>query len=94
MGEEGEVRHDGKRRRFELEADGATGFLTYMMKGSTIVFTHTIVPPELEGKGIGSRIVKAGLDHARAEGLKVVPQCSFVNGYIERHREYRDLVAA
>ena len=93
MAAAGEVTHDERRRRFELEEDGATGFLTYVLRDGTIVFTHTIVPPELEGRGIGSRIVSAGLDHARAEGLKVVPQCSFVAGYIERHPDYADLVA-
>ena len=89
----GEVTHDERRRRFELEEDGATGFLTYVLRDGTIVFTHTIVPPELEGRGIGSRIVAAGLEHARAQGLKVVPQCSFVRNYIERHREHSDLLA-
>lgn len=88
-----EVRHDEARRRFELEEEGAVGFLTYMLQEDRIVFTHTIVPPELEGRGIGGRIVKTGLEHARAQGLKVVPQCSFVRGYIERHEEYRDLLA-
>ena len=87
------VRHDERRRRFELEEEGATGFLTYTRQEGTIVFTHTIVPPELEGRGIGSRIVRAGLDFARAEGLKVVPQCGFVRSYIERHPEQRDLLA-
>jgi predicted GNAT family acetyltransferase len=87
-----DVTHDEAARRFELEEEGATGFLTYMLQEGRIVFTHTIVPPELEGRGIGSRVVAAGLDHARAEGLKVVPQCSFVRGYIERHEEYRDLL--
>ncbi len=90
---DGEVRHHEARRRFELEEEGAVGFLTYMLQDGRIVFTHTIVPPELEGRGIGSRIVKTGLEHARAQGLKVVPQCSFVRGYIERHEEYRDLLA-
>lgn len=89
----GKVRHDEARRRFELEEEGATGFLTYERQDGTIVFTHTIVPAELEGRGIGSRIVRAGLDFARAEGLRVVPQCSFVRGYIERHADYADLVA-
>ena len=93
MPESGEVRHDERRRRFELEEDGATGFLTYVLRDGAIVFTHTIVPPELEGRGIGSRIVRAGLDHARAEGLKVVPQCSFVQSYVERHPDDRDLLA-
>jgi predicted GNAT family acetyltransferase len=89
----GEVRHDEERRRFELEEEGETGFLTYDVRDGVIVFTHTIVPPALEGRGIGSRIVAAGLGHARAEGLKVVPQCSFVRAYIERHREHQDLLA-
>ena len=93
MAVSGEVRHDEARRRFELEEEGATGFLTYERKGGTIVFTHTVVPSELEGRGIGGRIVKTGLDYARAEGLEVVPQCSFVRGYIERHDEYADLLA-
>jgi hypothetical protein len=93
MAAAGEVTHDERRRRFELEEDGATGFLTYTLREGTIVFTHTVVPTELEGRGIGGRIVRTGLDHARAQGLKVVPQCSFVETYIERHPEFRDLVA-
>jgi hypothetical protein len=88
-----EVRHDEARGRFELEEDGETGFLTYEQRDGVITFTHTIVPPELEGRGIGSRIVKAGLAFARDEGLKVVPQCSFVRTYIERHPEHEDLLA-
>ncbi|HEX8527906.1 GNAT family N-acetyltransferase [Allosphingosinicella sp.] len=94
MSELGEVTHDMRKRRFELESGGSTGFLTYILKDGAIVFTHTVVPPELEGQGIGSRIVRAGLDHARELGLSVVPQCSFVRTYIDRHSEYRDLVSA
>jgi hypothetical protein len=90
----GEVTHDETRRRFELEDEGQTGFLTYELKDGAIVFTHTIVPEALEGRGIGSRIVRSGLDFARAEGLKVLPLCSFVRGYIERHPDYSDLLAA
>lgn len=87
------VRHDQEGCRFELEEEGRVGYLSYIREGGEIVFTHTIVPEEMEGRGVGSRIVKSGLDYARAEGLMVVPQCSFVRGYIERHEEYRDLVA-
>jgi len=87
------VRHDEAGRRFELEEEGRVGYLSYILESGAIVFTHTIVPQEMEGRGVGSRIVKTGLDYARAEGLKVVPQCSFVRGFIERHEEYRDLVA-
>ena len=90
---DGGVRHDEARRRFEIVEEGATGFLTYHLKDGAIVFTHTIVPKEIEGRGIGSRLVRAGLDFARGAGLNVVPQCPFVADYIERHPEYGDLLA-
>jgi hypothetical protein len=50
------------------------------------------VPKELEGKGIGSRLIKGALDQVRAAGLKVVAQCPFVKAYIGKHAEYADLL--
>jgi predicted GNAT family acetyltransferase len=79
--------------RFELAIGGATAIVSYRLKDGRISFTHTVVPEEMEGQGIGSRLVRAALDHARDRGLKVVPICSFVKGYIERHAEYQDLLA-
>ncbi len=52
---------------------------------------HTEVPKELGGKGIGSALARGLLDIARAQGLKVVPKCPFVAGYIGKHPEYADL---
>ena len=88
-----DVRHDERKRRFEVKEEGEVAILTYRLAERAIVFTHTIVPDALEGRGIGSRLVRAGLDFARTQGLKVVPQCSFVRGYIERHPETQDLLA-
>ncbi|HEX7775877.1 MAG TPA: GNAT family N-acetyltransferase, partial [Parvibaculum sp.] len=52
----------------------------------------TVVPEELGGKGVGSRLAKGALDAVRAEGLKVVPQCPFIAAYIKKHPEYQPLV--
>jgi predicted GNAT family acetyltransferase len=87
------VRNNEARSRYELEAEGATAFAAYRMEGGTIVFHHTIVPEALEGRGIGSALVKGALEDVRARGLKIVPHCSFVRGWIERHPEARDLLA-
>jgi predicted GNAT family acetyltransferase len=92
-GETVDVRHDPERRRFEIKREEGKAVLTYERDGQTVVFTHTLVPKALEGQGIGSRLVSAGLDWARANGLKVVPQCPFVAAYIERHPEERELLA-
>jgi uncharacterized protein len=93
MADTAEVRDNANAGQYELAVDGKSAVLAYMRDGGTIRLTHTEVPPELEGRGIGSRIVKHALDKARADGEKVAPWCPFVRAYVDRHPEYRDLVA-
>ncbi|THD36141.1 MAG: N-acetyltransferase [Sphingomonas sp.] len=88
-----QVTDNRAEHEFELEVDGYRAIAAYQLEGDTIVFTHTLVPKKLEGRGIGSKLIRAALDAARDRGLKVVPQCPFVKAYIERHAEYRDLLA-
>jgi predicted GNAT family acetyltransferase len=81
------------RRRFEIAVDGAVvGFADYRRRPGVIAFTHTEIDPVRKGEGLGTRLVKTALDTARAEGLAVLPYCPFVQGFIDRHREYLDLV--
>jgi predicted GNAT family acetyltransferase len=87
------VRDNPALSRFELDADGATAVANYRRAGGVITFTHTEVPPRLRGRGLGARLVRGALEAARANGLKVVPACSFVRAVIARHPEFRDLLA-
>ncbi len=81
------------RRRFEIAVDGAVmGFANYRRRPGVISFIHTEIDPAHKGEGLGTLLVKAALDTARAEGLAVLPYCPFVQGFIDRHREYLDLV--
>ena len=86
------VRDNTERNRFELDAEGHVAFSNYKRAGSVITIMHTEVPPALNGKGIGSALVRGLLERVRAEGAKVVPRCPFVKGYIEKHPEYQDLL--
>jgi predicted GNAT family acetyltransferase len=79
--------------QYELAVDGERAVAAYERREGALVLTHTIVPQALEGKGIASRLVKAALDDARAQGLKIVPVCEFAAAYIERHPEEQDLLA-
>lgn len=88
-----EVLHQQDQSRFAILLDEYIAELTYRIKDEIITFTHTGVPRELEGNGIGSLIVRAGLDYAREQGYKVVPRCSFVASYMSRKPEYADLRA-
>jgi uncharacterized protein len=90
--EKPEVRHKIAASRFEIQVENHVAVLNYSQRGNTITFTHTGVPAELEGRGIGSQLARAGLEYAREKSFKVVPLCWFVAGYIERHPEYQSLV--
>jgi uncharacterized protein len=87
-----EIRHNTDANRFEIQIGNQIAVLNYTERGNTISFTHTGVPPELEGRGIGSKLVHAGLEYARVKSYQVVPLCWFVAGYIERHPEYESLL--
>jgi predicted GNAT family acetyltransferase len=79
--------------RFELTIGDAIAFVDYRRAGAVLVLTHAEVPPQLEGRGVGSRLVQAVLELLRARGERVVPRCPFIARYIERHPQYQDLLA-
>jgi predicted GNAT family acetyltransferase len=83
-----------EQARYELWADGElAGFTQYRDEGEGLTFLHTQVEPAHEGGGMGGKLVRGALDDVRRRGVSIVPVCSFMAGYIERHPEYRDLVA-
>ena len=81
-------------RRFELEADGHTAFLTYRREPGRLVLLHTEVPAEIDGQGLGGALVRAAFEGAREAGERVVPLCSFAHAWAQRHPEYGELVDA
>jgi predicted GNAT family acetyltransferase len=88
------IRHNEQDSQFETTVDGHTSYVAYDLEDpDRIVFTHTVVPDALSGRGIAGEIVKHALAHAREKNLKVVPQCSYVASYMKRHKEYEDLLA-
>lgn len=87
------IRHDIASSRFVTEIDGHLAYADYTIDADRMVFTHTFVPPELRGRGLAEHLVRTGLAHARAHNLRVVPVCSYVAAFIQRHAEFRDLLA-
>lgn len=79
-------------RRFEVKLDGDIAFAEYRLVDHGIILPHTVVPEAFEGKGVGSALAKTALGYAREHGLKVIPLCTFMAGYIAKHPEWRDVV--
>jgi predicted GNAT family acetyltransferase len=87
------VRNNPAASRYEAEVEGKLSVCEYRIVDDRMVFTHTLVPPELRGRGIAELLVRAALADARAAGRKVVPACSYVDVFLRRHGEYADLTA-
>ena len=89
------VNHDSGKCRFDAVRDEQpAGYCMYELDGDTVTFTHTVVQPEFEGEGVGSALARFVLEDSRNQGLKVVPACRFIAAYIERHDEFKPLVAS
>lgn len=87
------VSNHPQSKRYEAQLDGAVvGRADYELGDGVVTLTHTEVEPQFEGRGIASRLVRAALDDIRADGRKVVPQCAYVKGWLEKHPDYLDLV--
>lgn len=85
--------HDPVRRRFSLVVEGHEGVVDYLLDGDTMTITHTIVPAPIGGRGIAAALVRAALDHARAQGWRVVPRCAYADAWMRHHPEYEGLRA-
>jgi predicted GNAT family acetyltransferase len=88
-----DVVHNPAAGRFEAVVDGLLCRADYRLQDGVMRMHHTEVPYRLEGKGIAGRIVAAALDHARQNGLKVMPAGGFVRAYMRRHPDTHDLLA-
>jgi predicted GNAT family acetyltransferase len=79
--------------RFELVAEGQTAFIDYRRDGTIVTMIHTEVPPALNGRGIGSALAQGALELVQQRHESVVPRCSFISSYIDRHPAYQNVLA-
>lgn len=79
--------------QFEIHLEGHTAVLTYrVLANKSIIFMHTETPKPLGGRGLAARLTVHGLEHARENGLAVLPACPYMASYIRDHRDYVELV--
>ena len=74
---------DGEEQLAEMVVSISNGLLTVY---------HTEVLPKAEGKGLAKQLLAAMVDHARKNGLKVIPLCPYVHAQFKRHPDdYADV---
>ena len=79
--------------QLELEINASIAFIEYKLFHDTLFLIHTQVPPELKGTGAAGAIVQKALQYAKDNNYKIVPICPFVRSYLEKHKEWSDMVA-
>jgi uncharacterized protein len=89
-----QVKHTPTESRFETNIGDKTAYLDYQLSGNVITLIYVYTPPEYRGKSIAAQVSKFALDYARANNLKVIPQCPYIRDYIDRHEEYKGLLRA
>lgn len=84
---------NAEHKRYEFDIDGLRPQLEYIKTGGgEIYLTHTVVPDALSGRGIGSELVLAALEDIDRQGLKIIPLCGFVSGYVRKNPQWERLL--
>lgn len=88
-----QIKDEAELNRFVMAVPGGEAFATYRRIDGYLVISHTEVPRALRGRGLGSELALALFEHARGQGERIVPACSFIAGWASRHPEYGDVLA-
>jgi predicted GNAT family acetyltransferase len=75
--------------QFEILQDGEKAYLTYRHYKRDLAFMHTLVPPQLEGRGIAGSLAKAAFEYAAKLHKQVIVFCPFVAQFLSKHTEYK-----
>ncbi|MBT8238278.1 MAG: N-acetyltransferase [Croceitalea sp.] len=86
------VTDNSAKKQYELLVDDKLARLEYIVAQNRIFLTHTEVPIGLEGRGIGSELIRQVLEDIQLKNMILVPLCPFVAGYIKKHPEWKSLV--
>ena len=78
-----DVVHRPEQSRFE--AEGGKAYLTYERSADSVAITHTIVPPELGGRGIAGSLAETAVGWVHEQGLELEARCSYVRGWLTKN---------
>lgn len=75
-----ELEENGNGGTFFVEKDGKkSAIMEFTIKGNTMDITHTEVKENLQGEGIGRKLVAAGQEYANRKKLDLEASCSYAN---------------
>jgi predicted GNAT family acetyltransferase len=89
---EPKVIHEKENKRFVIYTEDKEAFVEYRSNGQDLNLHHTFTHPALRSKGFAAQVVRAALELAKDNNLKVIPTCSYVRSFIAKNAEYQKLI--
>ncbi|MDH3268127.1 MAG: N-acetyltransferase [Ignavibacteria bacterium] len=90
---EEKVIHEKENERFVIYVEGNEVYVEYTMAGNELNLYHTFTDPALRGKGLAAQVVRAALEFTKENNMKVIPTCSYVQAFLAKNENYKELVA-
>ena len=90
------VVHDKDNQTYYVDlVDGYQAKVSYQISGNVLTLDHSSVPDALRGQGYAAVMMDAVLKTIAEEGYKVIPECSYVVHYMNKHNdEWKHLLAS
>ncbi len=89
---EQKVIHEKENKRFIIYTDGGEAYVEYRLDNNEMDLYHTFTNPALRGKGLAALVARAALEFAKENNLKVIPTCPYIQTFISRNVEFKNLV--
>lgn len=90
-----EIVDEPASQRYVLKSQPSDAHISYVIRRDDVIaydLVHTFVSPDLRGGGLASRLAKFAIEHARQDGHKIIPTCSYIATYMQRHPEDNDVL--
>ena len=88
------IQHDPKEKKFFAETEGEEARLLYReTENKEMDLYSTFVPPAGRGQGLAKKLVEAAIEYAESRDFKIIPSCSYVKTYFDKHQERQKLLA-
>lgn len=84
--------HDAPNRLFVLETPQGQATVNYVMKNHTMMLTHSEVPQQLRGKGIGKTLVENTFSYLIQHKIKAVAVCSYIKRVRDRDSKWHNWI--
>lgn len=88
------LRKNAETKRYEAVLDDdVVGYIDYKVRGEVVHLPHTLVNPDQEGQGIGSRLAQSALEDIEQQERMVAPECPFIADWLQDKEQFHYLLA-